>query len=76
MNLDGLINNFELVPYLRDRRMSEYIRREHIAYLSDIDWEVPRYGVDRQVRLTEVYRRYSKLMKRSYVIYRVESDLR
>jgi hypothetical protein len=75
VNLDGLINNFELLPYLRDRRMGEYVRREHIAYLSDIDWEFPRYGVDRQMRLTQVYSRYSKLMNRSYVIYRVDSDL-
>ncbi|MGH7908735.1 MAG: hypothetical protein ACRENW_02670, partial [Thermodesulfobacteriota bacterium] len=37
VNLDGLINNFELLPYLRERRISDYIRRKRIAYLSDLD---------------------------------------
>jgi hypothetical protein len=74
VNLDGLINNFELLPYLRERRVADYIRRERISYLSDLEPMFEAVGVRAALPVTEVYRHYSAFMRRDYVIYRVEHD--
>jgi hypothetical protein len=72
VNLDGLINNFELLPYIRERRVADYIRDRNIRYLSDVDRYMVRAGVIDELRLTEVYRRRSEFLRRDYRIYRVE----
>lgn len=72
VNLDGLINNFDLLPYLREKRIADYIKRERIDYLSDMDDMFRRQQLRHQLRLTEVYSHYSPLMKQQYRIYRVE----
>ncbi len=74
INLDGLANDFELVPYLEKGRIADYIRQKDIAYLSDIETEFTSKRLDRELRLTEVYSRYSEFMHRTYRIYRVERD--
>jgi len=50
VNLDGLVNN-AVVPYLKERRLWDYIRRREIAYLVDSDYSIlrdyrPFYGAD------------------------------
>ena len=70
-NLDGLINNFDLIPYLRDRNLGEYILKEKIAYLSDMAPIYTMYGIHDQLTLQEVYRHPNEMMRTDYVIYRV-----
>jgi len=74
INLDGLANGFELVPYLRTGRIADYIKAKDIRYLSDIETEFSSRHLERELRLTEVYSRYSEFMRRHYRIYRVERD--
>ena len=71
VNLDGLINNFDLLPYLRERRVAEYIRREGITHLSDLEPMFQRVGVGDALPLQEVYRHRSEFMGADYVIYRI-----
>lgn len=71
VNLDGLINSFDLLPYLREKRIADYIRKEGIQYLSDLDMEFKK--VAGKVALTEVYSHFSPFMQQHYRIYRVES---
>jgi hypothetical protein len=72
INLDGLANSFELVPYLESGRLADYIRLENIRYLSDIESEFDDRDLDRDLRLTEIYSRYSPFIERHYRIFRVE----
>lgn len=72
VNLDGLINNFGLLPYLRERRIADYIRDERIDYLGDLDPMFVRTEVRERLALTEVYRHHSSFMRQDYVIYRVQ----
>ncbi len=72
VNLDGLINGFELLPYLRERRLGEYIRTRGIRYVSDMQSMFEhRRDVPDQLDLELVYRRYNALMRQEYRIYRV-----
>jgi len=71
VNLDGLINSFELLPYLREKRVADYIRKEGIQYLSDLDMEFKK--VRGQLALTEVYSHFSPFMQQHYRIYKVDS---
>jgi hypothetical protein len=41
VNLDGLANN-AVVPYLKERRLWEYIEKRDIAYLVDFDYSILR----------------------------------
>jgi hypothetical protein len=71
VNLDGLINGFALLPFLRDRRIAEYIRREGIQYLSDMEGKFHQVGIAADLPLTEVYRHFTS-EGRAYRIYRVD----
>lgn len=71
VNLDGLINNFDLLPFLEEGRIADYITQENIEYLSDMSSMFERTGVLEQLPLTEVYRHYSPLMDEHYQVYRV-----
>jgi hypothetical protein len=72
INLDGLINDFELLEHIRNRTVAEYIRSRDIRFLSDMDRYFDRAGVRDQLELTEVYSHYSEFMRQPYRIYRVE----
>ena len=72
-NLDGLINNFELLPYLRERDLGRYVLQENITYLSDMESIFKTHRMAAQLSLREVYRHPSALIEQSYVIYKVES---
>lgn len=73
VNLDGLINNFDLLPYLREHRIADYIDEENIVYLSDLEpmFELLAPQLAR-LDLVEVYRERSEEADRDYVIYKVE----
>jgi hypothetical protein len=71
VNLDGLINSFEFLPFLRSRTLHDYIVRERIEYLSDMESMVERHALGERLDLEPVYAMYSPLMKQSYRIYRV-----
>jgi hypothetical protein len=73
VNLDGLINSFDLLPFLRERRIAEYIRREGIQYLSDLEGKLQQVGIAADLPLTEVYRRYTSWGE-SYRIYQIEQS--
>jgi hypothetical protein len=71
VNLDGLINNFDLLPYIEERRISDYIREREIVYLSDMgDLVLRQVGDD--LELAEVYSHFSEFMQTNYYIYRVD----
>lgn len=72
VNLDGLINNFDLAPYLRERRIADYIRERGIEYLSDMERQFEDIGVLEDLAAEEVYREHSEFYQSDYVIYRVE----
>jgi hypothetical protein len=69
INLDGLINNFELYEYIRDGRIVDYIRDKRIQYVADMYLE--ESGVLEVLELEEVYSRHSEFMRRPYRIMRV-----
>ncbi|MDP3659108.1 glycosyltransferase family 39 protein [Phenylobacterium sp.] len=73
VNLDGLINNAALVPFLKDDRTDLYILDRKIQYLSDLDGHgfIAR-KVAHRLKLTPVYRHHSTFMHADYVIYRVD----
>jgi len=73
VNLDGLVNSFELLPYLREDRIADYIRSRGIRYLSDMESAIVRSRVKDALELTEVYGRHSELMQEDYRIYRVDA---
>lgn len=61
VNLDGLVNSWDFVPYLRRGALPAYVVGERIEYLADTDFELSyRTGsrLRRRLRLTEVYRHY------------------
>lgn len=74
VNLDGLINNFGLLPYLEERRVAEYVRREGISYLSDLEPQFRTVEIRERLQLTEVYRHHSEFMRQDYLIYRLDPD--
>jgi hypothetical protein len=72
VNLDGLVNDYALLPYLEQRRIDAYILREGVRYLSDLDPTLEAQQVKRTLRLTEVYHHYSQFMLQYYKVYRVD----
>jgi hypothetical protein len=72
VNLDGLINNFELLPYLKEGRIADYIKQKRIGYLSDIEKQFKSTRVKEKLQLKQVYRHYSRFMRQDYLIYRVD----
>lgn len=71
VNLDGLINNFDLLSYLKERRVADYIMRENIAYLGDLEPMFKAVRIEKDLSLTEVYRSRPDFSDYDYVIYRV-----
>ena len=74
-NLDGLINSFELIPYLEQDRLAEYIRAQGIHYLSDAESMMTRSRLLEQLDAREVYRERMPLIGQDYRIYQVSTDL-
>jgi hypothetical protein len=72
VNLDGLINSFDILPYIAEGRIAEYIQQQGISYLSDTQRTLRRHGVLEQLKLTRVYAHGSKFLRHPYVIYRVD----
>lgn len=72
VNLDGLVNNFDLMPYLKSDDIAGYIRRERIEYLSDLGPMFERNRLEQRMRLTEIYRRRNELTGDDYRILRVD----
>jgi hypothetical protein len=72
VNLDGLINDFELIEYIEAGRVHEYIVEERIDYLSDMESMFDRFGLTERLVLTEVYRHPTGFRGEDYVIYRVD----
>lgn len=70
-NLDGLINNFDLLPHLRQGTLGTYVLDEGIAYLADVEGIFSTYRMPDQLSLREVYRRRNALLRQDYVIYEV-----
>ena len=70
VNLDGLINNERLVPYLREDRVADYILERDIRYLSDMGSHTRRKVPG--LRLTPVYTHHSAFMQQDYIVYRVD----
>jgi hypothetical protein len=71
VNLDGLINNFDLLPYLKDRKIADYIRQKRLTHIADLEPMMERTRILEHLPLTEVYRSRSEFMDADYVIYRV-----
>jgi len=73
VNLDGLINSYEIVPYLRQRTIPQYIVGEGIEYLSEVEAYIPdhRPEVAEELRLQKIYASDLPLLTTRYVIYRV-----
>lgn len=73
VNLDGLINSYELVPHLRERTIPQYILDEDIEYLSEAESYIPDHQPEvlEQLRLERVYQSDLPLLDTTYVIYRV-----
>jgi len=72
-DLDGLINGYTIVPYLRSNRTVDLIEHERLDYLADISGEFTRRHPDvlRKLRLEKVYSHYSRFARRDYLIYKV-----
>lgn len=72
VNLDGLINNFDLLPYLERQAIDEYIEREGLTHLCDMDSTFEAHQMRERLKLTEVYQHYSPFMDQHYRTYRVD----
>ena len=82
VNLDGLINSWDFLPYLARKALAEYIKKEGIQYLADTNYELAhRAGakLDLTLNLTLVYERYMDpndtgfgYRQQTFRIYRVE----
>ena len=72
VNLDGLINGFDFLPYSAEGRVADYIREQGIRYLSDMNSIFEATGVRRSLPLTELYRHHSTKMNEAYLVYRVD----
>jgi hypothetical protein len=72
-DLDGLVNGYAVVPYLRSGRTVALIEHERLNYLADISGEFTRRHPDvlRKLRLQKVYSHYSAFAHRDYLIYKV-----
>jgi hypothetical protein len=71
VNLDGLMNTFELLPYVREGRVHEYVLRHDIRYLVDME-SIVQGRMRGRLALTEVHAHYSPVFNQSYRIYRVD----
>lgn len=73
VNLDGLINSYEILPHLREQTLPQYIVAEGIEYLSEVESFIPerRPEIAEQLRLQKIYASDLPLLKTRYVIYRV-----
>lgn len=72
VNLDGLVNDFEILPYLREGRIADYIRDQGIQYLADMrGYFVPPRWSAGQLRLEPVYSHYVERLKADFLIYKV-----
>jgi hypothetical protein len=72
VNLDGLINHSELLPYLENETIADYIKQKRLRYVSDLNPMFERYQLTEQIKLTEVYSHYNELTRQHYRIYRVD----
>jgi hypothetical protein len=72
-DLDGLVNGYEIVPYLRRNQIVAFIEHERLGYLADLEGEFTRLHPEvlRQLRLKEVYSHQSPFAHRDYRIYKV-----
>lgn len=70
VNLDGLINNHDLLPFIESRTVADYIRREGIRYLSDYGPELAREGVLEELAVREIYTTWTD-WGNAYRIYEV-----
>lgn len=71
VNLDGVINNFEYLPYLRERRIGDYIGEQNIGYVADFQVMFDRHGLSKQLNLELVYSHKTDRWKVPFVIYKV-----
>lgn len=71
VNLDGLINNFEYLDYMRDGRVEDYVEEKGIAYLADMESMFEIYGIPEKLDLEPVYRKRSEFYRKDFVVYRV-----
>ena len=78
VNLDGVINNYEFLPYLREGRINEYIHEQGIEYLADFQSSTPKarptltmFNSVQRLRLELVYSNYSEFLGTPYRIYKV-----
>lgn len=73
VNLDGILNDYEIVPYLEERRIVDYIEREHIGYLSEDESLLCDVAPDavRELKLRKLYSSPLPLFRTNYVIYEV-----
>ncbi|HJM57903.1 MAG: hypothetical protein CMJ98_10880 [Planctomycetes bacterium] len=71
VNLDGLINNYELLPYLLEGRIGDYILEQGVEYISDMQGSIKAEGALDQLELETVYSHHSRFLREDYRIYRV-----
>jgi len=73
VNLDGILNDYEIVPYLEEHRIVDYIERERIGYLSEAQGLLCSVAPEalREFELRRIYSSPLPLFKTHYVIYEV-----
>jgi len=73
VNLDGILNDYEILPYLERREIAEYIEREGIRYLSEAEPLFCRIAPEvlSELELKEIYSSPLPLFRTKYVIYEV-----
>ncbi|MEQ9643573.1 MAG: glycosyltransferase family 39 protein [Alphaproteobacteria bacterium] len=71
VNLDGLINGFDYLPYLRDDRIEDYIKDRGIGYIADMHFEFRRSRITERIRTVLIYENFSEFYQGSFYIYEV-----
>jgi len=73
VNLDGILNDYEILPYLERREIAKYIEREDIRYLSEAEPLLCRIAPEvlSELELKKIYSSPLPLFRTKYVIYEV-----
>lgn len=71
VNLDGLINGFDYLPYFREGRIEDYVKDTGITYLADMESMFEIFKLPDQLEMEVVYDEYNAFYNKHFKIYKV-----
>jgi len=71
VNLDGLINNFDYLEYMRDGRIEDYVEKTGITYIADMESMFEIFDLPARLKFEPVYEEFSQFYGMHFMIYKV-----